>query len=73
MAVKGDVNGQLIKVTSESLFAFAVAGVASGFGHAGILVVPWLSVISAYKAGSTKRVVSCLSTPFSPMSYSGFL
>ncbi len=40
MAVTGDVNGQPIKVISERLFAFAVAGVASGIGHAGILVIP---------------------------------
>ena len=37
--VTGDVDGQLTKVAFERLFAFAVAGVASGVGHAGVLGV----------------------------------
>lgn len=40
MSVTGDVNGQLTKVAFEGLFAFAVTGIASGVGHAGILSVP---------------------------------
>jgi hypothetical protein len=33
---------------------------------------PRFSVISAYKAGSTKRAFSFMSRPFSPMRYSDF-
>jgi hypothetical protein len=39
VAVTGDVYGQLAKVALEGLFAFAVASVASGVGHAGVLGV----------------------------------
>jgi hypothetical protein len=39
MLITGPINGQLAKVAFESLFAFAVAGIASGIGHAGILGV----------------------------------
>ena len=37
--ITGDINGQLAKVAFEGLFAFAVAGVASGVGHAGVFGV----------------------------------
>jgi len=33
LAVTGYVNGQLAKVAFEGLFAFAVAGIASGIGY----------------------------------------
>ncbi len=39
MSVTGATNGQLAKVAFESLFAFAVADIASGIGHAGIVGV----------------------------------
>jgi hypothetical protein len=39
MAVTGDVDGQIAKVSFEGLFAFAVAGVASGVGQPGVLGV----------------------------------
>jgi hypothetical protein len=39
VAITGDINGQLAKVAFEGLFAFAVAGIASGVGHAGIFGV----------------------------------
>ena len=39
MAVTWDADGQLAKVAFESLFAFAVAGIARGVGHAGVLGV----------------------------------
>ena len=39
VAVTWDIDGQLAKVAFEGLFAFAVAGVASGIGHVGIFGV----------------------------------
>jgi hypothetical protein len=72
MAVTGDVNGQPIKVISERLFAFPLRALLVALATLAFWSYPRLSVISAYKAGSTKRAFSCMSRPFSPMRYSDF-
>ena len=50
-----------------------MGSVATGLGAGSFLPCPRCSAISASRARSTNRLVSCLRSPFSPMRSSGFL
>jgi hypothetical protein len=61
------------KVAFESFFLYPLRALPVALATLAFLAWHRFSVISASKASSTKRLVSCLSRPISPMRSSGFL